>query len=824
MRFTIRALLLLAACASFARAQSAHWEPSRGTLAVGQTTELQLVLEDCSMDQPPALPPVDGLTVQFAGKSSNTSIINGTFSQTEVLAFAALLSKHQVVDIPPFDIVTNKGKVRVPSAHFEPGTSTVGDSGLAIEDVASSRLSATPSTVWAGQVFDIGYSIDVEASYRPEFGNGQFTWDPSPLAIEDWSQPEQFQSQSAGRPRVGLLYKTRAIARTPGQFPLASAHQLVNLNVGTSGFGFFAQRQIQQFSVPSTAPSIEVMPLPSPPQGFSGAVGQFKITSKVVPQTVAVGDPVTWSIDLSGRGNWPDIKGLPAREVSRDFQVVQPKAKRTPQPGKLFDATLSEDVVLLPTKPGTYTLGSVEFVYFDPKKGAYQTLRTAPATITVTPAAPTAPPSAQASAPSEPPADHPSASKPDAPGALPRDPLPDSGKVVAPMLDSEVVTCVAGCLLFVPLAWLVLAYRRARSTDTSRTRRLAYGRLDATLSAIASASPESMPALLRSWQADTALLLGLPQAAPSRRDLASDEWSRLWAESEDALYGAQPRLADDWVRRARAAWEAARVPSFSASELFLKRNLLPFLGMVVLLLAGTPARAEGSAAEDYRSGNFAAAQASWKALVAHQPTNWSARYNLSLALGQQDRWGESAAHAVAAFVQNPSEPSVEWQFALSSDKAGFVPTVVGDFIKPSPSESVARWCSPARWQRLIIDSAIVDALGLIVLLLGVYGLVGRKASLAVGLSVLALGLGLGLVSWGGVRAYGLAADARAVMVWRSGTLRSVPTEAEVQQKTSSVGAGTVAIVDKTFLTWVRLRFEGGETGWVRQDEVISLWR
>ena len=60
----------------------------------------------------------------------------------------------------------------------------------------------------------------------------------------------------------------------------------------------------------------------------------------------AVGEPVTWTLELTGTGNWPDLGGLPARTVSQDFQVVQPKAKRVNAEGKLFDATLTEDVVL----------------------------------------------------------------------------------------------------------------------------------------------------------------------------------------------------------------------------------------------------------------------------------------------------------------------------------------------------------------------------------------------------------------------------------------------------------------------------------------------
>ena len=163
MRSLIKVIALLAAVVTEAAyAQSIHWEPANGTLGVGQATELQLVLEGCSVDNPPALPKVDGLTTQFAGNSSSTSFVNGNFSSSEILTFEVLLTKKQAIDIPSFEISTNKGKLTVPPAHFEAGGATVGSSGLSIDQVASARLSTNPTSVWAGQVFDVLYSIDVD--------------------------------------------------------------------------------------------------------------------------------------------------------------------------------------------------------------------------------------------------------------------------------------------------------------------------------------------------------------------------------------------------------------------------------------------------------------------------------------------------------------------------------------------------------------------------------------------------------------------------------------------------------------------------------------
>jgi hypothetical protein len=73
-------------------------------------------------------------------------------------------------------------------------------------------------------------------------------------------------------------------------------------------------------------------------------------------------------------------------------------------------------------------------------------------------------------------------------------------------------------------------------------------------------------------------------------------------------------------------------------------------------------------------------------------------------------------------------------------------------------------------------------------------------------------------------AYGAAAHPEAAVVWRGTTLRSIPTEADTAQQTTTLAAGSVGIVDQTFLSWVRLNFSNGQTGWVRKTEIVRLWQ
>ena len=202
---------------------------------------------------------------------------------------------------------------------------------------------------------------------------------------EDWSKPEVTERNNGGDRRVNVVFRTRAVARVPNTLKLEAATHLISVQTGTIGFGIISQPRMEQVSVTSDQPTVEVKPLPpGAPAGFGGAVGQFKLSSKVVPEKAAVGEPVTWTLELTGTGNWPDLTGLPARSVSNDFKVVQPKARRTPAEGKLFDATLTEDVVLVPSKPGTYTLGPVTLAYFDPQSGTYRTVTTPKTSLVIT--------------------------------------------------------------------------------------------------------------------------------------------------------------------------------------------------------------------------------------------------------------------------------------------------------------------------------------------------------------------------------------------------------------------------------------------------------
>jgi hypothetical protein len=794
--------------------------------------------------------------MQFYGQSSSTTVVNRTVSQSITLTYAVALTRNERIEIPSFEVETDKGRLRVPAARFDPTGATVGNSDTPLESVATGKLTATPTTVWAGEVFDLVTTAEATRTRVPQFQR-TFDWNPEPLLAESWSNPEQIDFTAGGEAHVGISFRARAIARTAGTIKLNPATHIISLSVGVSGFGFFQQRQMDQFSVATNAPTLEVKALPPPTAGFNGAVGQFKLTSKVVPEKAAVGEPVTWTLELTGTGNWPDIPGLPSRDVSKDFNVVQPQAKRTPAEGKIFDATLAEDVVLVPTKAGSYPVGPINFTYFDPKSGSYKTISTSRTAITVT-----APDLSKFSL-ALPPADKTETefgkkegastfvlsgvAPPVAtlPSGIPRDPL-SGAKIAAVPRDSRhvLVACLIpfGVLLFF---WAGLAMRRAHQTDPALPRRQARERIAATLANLKTAGESQRAKLLLEWQRDTARLWEIPEAAPSAAVFtgrgtgsahpadqrnegtpppSNPAWAKLWEEADRALYGFDSVLPADWTTRAEAALAGKRVPGFSPLRLFHLHNLAPFLFGLAWILGAFPAevRAQDPSAA-FHEGRFPAAEKSWRDVLAKTPTDATARHNLSLALAQQDRWSEAAAHSAIAFVQNPADSAVRWQFALAAEKAGTVPGPLAAFLRPGLARELAGRASPSGWQRLLMIAASGVALGLGGILFNAYGTRSRRFFWSTS-TVFGLSSVLALVSIYGASSYGISADSRAVITWRTGKLLSIPTEADTSQKTSPLGAGTLAIADNTFLGWTHLSFENGQTGWVRKEELIPVWK
>lgn len=837
-------LFLLAITPLAALAQSVRWDPPGGSLGFNQVGQLSLVFEDCEPDGEPKLPAVDGL--QFAGRpsqSSQTSIVNFKMSRSFSYIYPVRPTKRSTVTIPAFDIQTDKGTVKVAAARYTVGDAPVGNSGLSVEDISSATLETPQKSVWAGEVFPLAYNLDVVRRYFHSLASN-VEWPAAPAVADDWTKPDPAETLVRGERRVVSVQTTRASIKQPGIYTLKPASQLINLMVGNTAFGLFSQPNVEQRQIDSNPLEVTVKALPPAPPDFSGAVGEFTFVSKVVPTSAGVGEPITWTLELSGVGNWPDVTGLPQREVSNDFQVVQPKSKRTMKDGTLFEGTLTEDVVLVPSRAGSYRLAPVRFSYFDPKSGSYKTITTEPVTLTVTGAATPVQPPASSGAPvqfslapanSSSAASLPTATAPVPPENLPRDPITTAATGFAPVAVRPLVwICILSSVLCPLVLWLILAALRSRVLDPQRSRREARAALAAVLENLRAraSQPELRAPLLTAWQTHAAALWEIPHAAPGAPLVQSTvartapgsatTWSTLWSEADRALHSREAALPSDWVARADAALKGATVPGWNPASLFAGRNLLPFLFALIVTLAPLSLRGE-TAADAYKRGDFSAAAASWTRDVVAAPRDWTARHNLGLALAQQDRWAEATGHWTSAALLNARADATRWDLALGLQRSGLANPELVEFSRGESGFLLARRASPAEWQFALIAAALMLAVGLVLLLLQGYKLIGPWGVPAAAATSL-LAVLLAAAATYSLRTYGPLANPAAVFVWEATTLRSVPTDADTAQKVTPLSAGSVAVVEKTFLGWTKLSFPGGQSGWVRNEALVPLYR
>jgi tetratricopeptide (TPR) repeat protein len=831
----LRFLALLALAATFlpvASAQRVRWEPAGGNLALHQNNELSLIFEDCEPETGFSPPDVPGLVFgsPTRGEQTSMSVVNGRATRRRLvyLTFPVRPTLAGRVTLPAFEIATDAGPRRVEGVSFDVVEPTVGGTNLTLDRAAAAELApGRTGTWWTGEVVPLTYTLGVTARVSASIA-GEPEWTPAPLIAEPWSDPETYSATAAGDTRNHVLYRTRGYIREPGRHRLGGVNQLINVRVPSSGFNVFQSLQTQQFALGAPPLEVTVKPLPTPaPADFNGAVGGFLLTSRVVPREAEVGEPLTWTLTLEGTGNWPDIPALPAREVSRDFRVISPPPRRTPDEGKLFDATLSEDIVLVGTRPGTYTLGPVTWSYFDPARGEYVRVQTEPVTVTLT--APAAPP-ADASRPTK--SDRPEEvlapgrAVPAAPPGLLRDPVAEAAPVAAPWSLTGWFSRLIAALLILPLAAFALALRAARHADPGRRAREARRQLAQVLAGPPPENDAAQIAWVRRWRDLTIRCWNLPSAAPAAPAFATDEaWSRLWREADAYLFGDAIPLPEDWSARARAALTARPAPRFAWRSLWRRRHFLPLV-LLALGLGFVPVDVSATSPDEaYARGDYATAASGWRNLLKEQPTRWSAHHNLALALAQQGQWEQAAAHATAAFVQNPRDRSVRWHLEHTFARAGHTPPYLGQFTGPAPGprHRLARLASPAAWQRIALAGiGLIVVAGLLHLLSAHRLGPARLRRLSPVLIIIALLFLLGATqSW---PLYGPARDARAVIVPAAVTMRSIPTDLDIDQETSPLAAGSLAIVEHEFLGWSHLAFPNGQTGWVRTESLLRLWR
>src|SRR5256885_1725016 len=126
--------------------------------------------------------------------------------------------------------------------------------------------------------------------------------------------------------------------------------------------------------------NVKALP-PNAPPNFSGAIGNFAMNVDAKPKMVQVGDPITVTSTITGRGNFDRMNG-PTLEDERGWHKYPPSSKFIQDDDVGISGEKIFEMVIAPNEKKS-AVPPLVFAFFDPVKENYVTLRSNPVAIQV---------------------------------------------------------------------------------------------------------------------------------------------------------------------------------------------------------------------------------------------------------------------------------------------------------------------------------------------------------------------------------------------------------------------------------------------------------
>ena len=244
--------------------------------------------------------------------------------------------------------------------------------------------------------------VEIEVGLRPGIVtsvNGLPTLKGSDFTFNNLSkQPERREETIGGGAFVLLTWHSALAAVKPGDFLLSAE---VPLTAKVSTLSAADQAVASRLAFPllqsmysGVAPKaltlesspfrLKVLALPTEgqPQDFSGAVGEFRVSSDVAPASVAVGEPLTLRLHISGAGNFDRVDSTMFDHLDQ-WKTYPAKFSFIPSDAVGNEGEKVFEQPLIAAQPGEQSIPGLEFSYFNPNTRQYERAQTPPITLTV---------------------------------------------------------------------------------------------------------------------------------------------------------------------------------------------------------------------------------------------------------------------------------------------------------------------------------------------------------------------------------------------------------------------------------------------------------
>lgn len=272
-----------------------------------------------------------------------------------------------------------------PPAAAAPGTGreSGGDPGRDV--FLQAKLGA--KEVWVGQPVP----LDVTLYTAERISN--LSWVEQPSFSNFWVEEievdpdaEAYRTQVGGRPYAAYpLARKLLVAPGPGRFKIEPYGLQVAVRSGRNDiFDMFNMGRGETIIRRSAPLELEVRQLPAgKPDGFGGAVGDYKLTAVLDRDEASVNDAVALRATVSGEGLLRAVEP-PLFEALPDLKVFDPKVTESTSTvrGKVVSRKTWE-WILVPLAPGEMELPALHLPYFDPGKAEYRIAESAPLGLVV---------------------------------------------------------------------------------------------------------------------------------------------------------------------------------------------------------------------------------------------------------------------------------------------------------------------------------------------------------------------------------------------------------------------------------------------------------
>lgn len=152
---------------------------------------------------------------------------------------------------------------------------------------------------------------------------------------------------------------------------------VVQYDTYRSLFGTLSQPVEKKLQVKSNSATVVIDPLPEPkPASFKGAVGNFTLSSSVIPDALKTYAAATYGLTIKGTGNLKYIKA-PDIAFPKQFDVYDPQnTVKAAASGGNMTGSVTVNYTFIPQFVGKFHLDPAEFTFFNPATKRYVTLKT----------------------------------------------------------------------------------------------------------------------------------------------------------------------------------------------------------------------------------------------------------------------------------------------------------------------------------------------------------------------------------------------------------------------------------------------------------------